>query len=135
MSEDKTKKSISSDDNPLGELPDRDRQGMFSMMVVLLGFTFFTSTMFAGGQIGPHYKFFPDLMYVIILGNLLLGIYVAGLGYIAQRTGYNCPVSPQRSWRADHTVQRHSPRSSSSASACGPEWRQKRTSAARDWRA
>lgn len=92
MNEDKTKKTISSDDNPLGELPDRDRQGMFSMMVVLLGFTFFTSTMFAGGQIGPHYKFFPDLMYVIILGNLLLGLYVAGLGYIAQRTGYNSAV-------------------------------------------
>ena len=92
MSEDKTKKTLASDDNPLGELPDKDRQGMFSMMVVLLGFTFFTSTMFAGGQIGPHYKFFPDLMYVIILGNLLLGIYVAALAYIAQRTGYNSVV-------------------------------------------
>ncbi|OLS02223.1 cytosine permease [Tissierella creatinophila] len=91
MSENKTKK-IASDDNPLGELPDQDRQGMFSMMVVLLGFTFFTSTMFAGGQIGPNYKFFPDLMYVIILGNLLLGIYVAALGYIAQKTGYNSVV-------------------------------------------
>lgn len=92
MSEEQVKESFSSDDNPLGELPDKDRQGMFSMMVVLLGFTFFTSTMFAGGQIGPHYKFFPDLMYVIILGNLLLGIYVAALGYIAQRTGYNSVV-------------------------------------------
>lgn len=92
MSEDKSKKKLGSDDNPLGELPDSDKQGMFSMMVVLLGFTFFTSTMFAGGQIGPHYKFFPDLMYVIILGNLLLGIYVAALGYIAQRTGYNSVV-------------------------------------------
>ena len=92
MAEDKGKKKLGSDDNPLGELPDSDKQGMFSMMVVLLGFTFFTSTMFAGGQIGPHYKFFPDLMYVIILGNLLLGIYVAALGYIAQRTGYNSVV-------------------------------------------
>lgn len=92
MSEDKTKKTFTSDDNPLGELPNKDRQGMFSMMVVLLGFTFFTSTMFAGGQIGPHYKFFPDLIIVILIGNLLLGIYVAALGYIAQRTGYNSVV-------------------------------------------
>lgn len=91
MSDDKSKK-IASSDNPLGELPDKDRQGMFSMMVVLLGFTFFTSTMFAGGQIGPHYKFFPDLLIVIIIGNLLLGIYVAILAYAAQKTGYNSVV-------------------------------------------
>ena len=93
MSEDKVKeKKLGSDDSPLGELPEGDKQGMFSMMVVLLGFTFFTSTMFAGGQIGPHYEFFPDLMYVIALGNILLGLYVAALAYIAQRTGYSSVV-------------------------------------------
>ncbi len=90
--QEKAKLIQSSDDNPLGEVPDRDKQGMFSMMMVLLGFTFFTSTMFAGGQIGPHHKFFPDLILVIILGDLLLGIYVSFLAYISQRTGYSSVV-------------------------------------------
>ncbi|MCF8090023.1 MAG: cytosine permease [Desulfotignum sp.] len=92
MKNDKGKKTISSDDNPLGELPYKDRQGMFSMMVVLLGFTFFTSTMFAGGQIGPNFAFWPDMIIVICIGNLLLGIYVSLLSVVAQKTGYTSVV-------------------------------------------
>jgi cytosine permease len=92
MDKDKTKKTISSDDNPLGEMPYKKRQGMFSMMVVLLGFTFFTSTMFAGGRIGTHFVFWPDMVIIICIGNLLLGIYVSLLSIIAQKTGYTTVV-------------------------------------------
>lgn len=95
MINDKSKEKqliVSSDDNPLGDVPEDKREGMFSMMVVLLGFTFFTSTMFGGGEVGAHFKFFPDLIYAVVIGNLVLGIYVALLGYISQKTGYSSVI-------------------------------------------
>lgn len=82
----------SSEDFPLGEVPQQERKGYWSMGMVMLGFTFFTSTMFAGAQLGSAYKFWPDLVLIIILGNFLLGTYVAFLAYIAQKTGYNSVV-------------------------------------------
>ncbi|WP_298778250.1 cytosine permease [uncultured Fretibacterium sp.] len=74
-------------DYPLTEVPASARAGLFSLSMVLAGFTFFTSVMWAGGELGVHYKFWPDLMYVVIVGDFLLGTYAAVLGYIAFSTG------------------------------------------------
>ena len=58
------------------------------MGLVLLGFTFFTATMWAGGTVGTAFDF-STLLWVLLAGNLLLGIYAAILGYIAARSGMN----------------------------------------------
>ncbi len=76
-----------SEDFPLSAVPEDHRKGFWSVSIVLLGFVFFTSTMWAGGRIGLSFKLWPDLVLITVLGNLLLGSYVAVLGYIAQRTG------------------------------------------------
>lgn len=78
-----------SQDYPLSEVPASARKSFGSLCVVLLGFTFFTATMFAGGRIGAAFPFWPDLVMVILAGNLLLGLYVAILGLIGFRTGLN----------------------------------------------
>ncbi|RQW64672.1 cytosine permease [Vibrio viridaestus] len=75
-------------DYPLSEVPQQNRKGLISMAAVLLGFTFFTSTMWAGGSLGTAFSI-TDLMPVLIVGNLILGIYAAALGYIAYKTGLN----------------------------------------------
>ena len=75
-------------DYPLSEVPQHARKGLASMAMVLLGFTFFTATMFAGGKLGVAFDF-TTLLMVIVLGNLLLGIYAASLGYIAFKSGLN----------------------------------------------
>lgn len=80
---------VEAEDFPLVEVPFSARKGVLSISLVLLGFTFFTATMWAGGKLGVAYKFWPDLIWIIVLGNLLLGGYVAVLGYIAYRTGLN----------------------------------------------
>lgn len=74
-------------DYPLSEVPSGGRKSLASLSVVLLGFTFFTATMFGGGRLGPAFPFWPDLIGVLIVGNLLLGCYVAVLGWIACRSG------------------------------------------------
>ncbi|HSV56278.1 MAG TPA: cytosine permease, partial [Magnetospirillaceae bacterium] len=76
------------EDYPLSEVPDSDRKSLASISVVLLGFTFFTATMWGGGSLGVAFDF-KSLIGVVLLGNLLLGIYVAILGFIAFKSGLN----------------------------------------------
>ncbi len=75
-------------DYPLGPVPLDKRKSVWYMGLVLLGFTFFTATMWAGGSVGVAFDF-PTMLMVLAAGNLLLGIYAAVLGYIAARTGLN----------------------------------------------
>lgn len=82
------KKSIV-EDFPLEEVPKENRKSFWSLTSVLLGFTFFTATMWAGGTLGTAFKLFSDLLIIITFGNLLLGAYVAALGYISFKSGLN----------------------------------------------
>jgi cytosine permease len=75
-------------DYPLSEVPQGARKGLFSTSILLFGFTFFTATMFAGGKIGMAFDF-TSLIWAAVIGNLLLGLYAAVLGYIACRSGLN----------------------------------------------
>ena len=76
------------EDFPLSEVPMESRKSLLSTSVVLLGFTFFTATMWGGGRLGVAFPF-GTLLGVVALGNLLLGAYVALLGFIAFKTGLN----------------------------------------------
>ena len=78
----------SKNDFPLSAVPADQRKGLWSMMSVLLGFTFFTATMWAGGSLGTAFSFY-EIIGIIIIGNLLLGSYAASLAYIAYKTGLN----------------------------------------------
>ena len=60
---------------------------MISLAPILAGFTLYSGTLFAGGIIGPSFQFWPNLVGLIIIGNLILGLYAALLGYIAGETG------------------------------------------------
>ena len=75
-------------DYPLSEVPYSARKGLFSTSIMLFSFTFFTATMFAGGKIGMAFDF-TTLIWAAVIGNLLLGLYAAVLGFIASRSGLN----------------------------------------------
>ncbi len=91
MPEEKKRNGGIQEDFPLSEVPAEARKSLFSTAVVLLGFTFFTATMWGGGKLGVAYDF-KTLMGVVALGNLLLGIYVAILGFIAFKSGLNAAL-------------------------------------------
>lgn len=76
----------SQEDYPLSAVPQSDRKSLMSTAMVLLGFTFFTGTMFGGGTVGVAFDF-TSMLGILFVGNLLLGLYAAVLGIIAQRTG------------------------------------------------
>ncbi len=73
-------------DFPLGEVPAEARTSGASLYFVLFGFTFFTSTMFAGGQVGPSFAW-SELLLVILAGNVILATYASVLAVIAFRSG------------------------------------------------
>ena len=78
----------SEEDFPLSEVPMEARKSLLSTSVVLLGFTFFTATMWGGGKLGVAFDF-GTLISIVIIGNLLLGVYVGILSYIACESGLN----------------------------------------------
>lgn len=74
-------------DYPLSPVPAAARRGLISISVVLLGFTFFYPTMYAGAQIGRACRFWPDLFLILGAGSLILGFYVAGLCAVSASPG------------------------------------------------
>ncbi|MGY1841668.1 MULTISPECIES: cytosine permease [unclassified Modestobacter] len=73
-------------DYPIDPVPASARRSLFSLSIVLLGFTFFTPTMLAGAQIGAAFPA-TSLIWVLLLGSAVLGIYVGAIGGIGARTG------------------------------------------------
>ncbi len=75
------------EDYPLSAVPGDKRKSIWSLAPILMGFTLYSGTLFAGGLVGPNFRFFPDLIGLIIAGNLILGVYAAALAFIAAKTG------------------------------------------------
>jgi len=90
-------KNIVNEDFPLSAVPQGRRQNFWSLAVVLLGFTYYTGTMFAGGTIGAGFDF-KTLVWVILLGNLILGGYSAVLAWIAAKTGLTTVLMARHSF-------------------------------------
>ena len=73
------------------------RQGLWAAMVVLVGFTFFTPSMTAGGNLGIGMNA-AGFVAAMLIGNIFLGIYCGILGYIGQKTGLTLDLLAHRSF-------------------------------------
>ncbi|MGL5355454.1 MAG: cytosine permease, partial [Cetobacterium sp.] len=65
---------------------EKDRRGMLSMFVIMLGFTFFSASMWTGGTLGIGLTG-AEFILAVLLGNLILGIFTGALAYIGSTTG------------------------------------------------
>ncbi len=81
------KRGSVAEDYPLSPVPTTARKSLISLAPILAGFTLYSGTLFAGGLVGPSFQFWPDLIALILVGNLILGLYAALLGFIAAETG------------------------------------------------
>lgn len=62
------------------------RRGFWTMLVIMLGFSFFSASMWAGGRLGTALTA-PMFLLSVLIGNLLLGLYTGSLAYVAAKTG------------------------------------------------
>ena len=82
-----TQPTQASEDYPLAAVPPSARKPLRSLVPLLMGFTLTSTTLLAGGAIAPSFRFWPDLVVIIVISNLMLGLYCAALGYIAYQSG------------------------------------------------
>ncbi|MGD6855734.1 cytosine permease [Bacillus infantis] len=73
-------------DFSLSAVPQRHRSGFWRMLVVMLGLTFFSASMWSGGTLGSGLTFM-QFIGIVLAGNLILGAYTGALAYIAAKTG------------------------------------------------
>jgi len=85
-------------DFPLAPVPAEARRAILSIGTVLLGFTFFYATMYAGAAVGAAYRFWPDLHVVLACGSAVLGLYVALLAAVGARTGLTTVLLARRAF-------------------------------------
>ena len=69
-----------------GAVSAESRKGFLSMLMVMLGFTFFSASMWAGSTLGAGMDF-TGFLWAVMAGNLILGAYCGALAFIAARTG------------------------------------------------
>ncbi|MEO1145667.1 MAG: cytosine permease [Cyanobacteria bacterium J06638_22] len=74
------------EDYPLVPVPMTARKPIWSLAPLLMGFALTSTTLFAGGAIGPAFSF-GSILGLVLVGNLLLGAYCAALGFIAYKSG------------------------------------------------
>lgn len=67
-------------------VPASARRNTLALSAVMLGLTFFSASMWAGGTLGAGLSF-DEFFQAVVAGNIILGIYTAALGYIGARTG------------------------------------------------
>ncbi|SFL46075.1 cytosine permease [Gracilibacillus orientalis] len=70
----------------LQAVPQSHRNGFLKMFVVMLGFTFFSASMLSGGELGLGLTM-KEFIWIVLLGNLILGLYTGGLAFMAAKTG------------------------------------------------
>lgn len=75
-----------SEDYPLTAVPMIARKPIWSLAPLLMGFTLVSTTLISGGIVGAGLTF-SQIIWVVLVGNLVLGSYCAVLGYIAAKSG------------------------------------------------
>ncbi|MBR1633412.1 MAG: cytosine permease [Bacteroidales bacterium] len=73
------------------------RKSTLSMFMVMLGFTFFSASMWVGQQLAAGLDF-SGFLWALLLGGLILAAYTGSLGYIGAKTGLSLDMLAQRSF-------------------------------------
>ena len=74
-----------------------DRRGFGALLVVMLGFTFFSASMWAGATLGNGLQATTFLL-AVLAGNLILGTYTGLLAHIAAKTGLSTHLLARRAF-------------------------------------
>lgn len=78
-------------------VPQSERRGYLTMFMIMLGFTFFSASMWTG-QVLSNGLNFNGFLGALLLGGLILGLYTGILGYIGAESGLSLDLLAVRSF-------------------------------------
>ena len=78
-------------------VPTSSRRGTLTMFMIMLGFTFFSASMWVGQNLAAGLDF-KGFIGALILGGVILGAYTGSLGYIGAESGLSLDLLAQRSF-------------------------------------
>ena len=84
-------------DFELQAVPDSARKGFLPMFMIMMGFTFFSASMSAGGQLGVGLNM-TKFICALLIGNAILGVYTGILGYIGCKTGLTLDLTARHAF-------------------------------------
>ncbi len=78
-------------------VPAEGRKGFLTMFMIMLGFTFFSASMWVGQQLAAGLDFY-GFIKSLILGGMILGLYTGLLGYVGAKTGLSMDLLAKRAF-------------------------------------
>ena len=76
---------------------NKGRKSNLSMFMVMLGFTFFSASMWVGQQLAAGLKF-DGFIWALVLGGIILAAYTGALGWIGAESGLSLDMLARRSF-------------------------------------
>ena len=78
-------------------VPQSGRRSLITMFMIMLGFTFFSASMWVGQELAEGLDF-GGFVGALIVGGIILGVYTGLLGYVGAKTGLSMDLLAQRSF-------------------------------------
>ena len=76
-------------------VPVIHRRGLLTMFMIMLGFTFFSASMWVGQQLAKGLDFY-GFIGALVVGGLILGAYTGALGFIGAESGLSLDLLAPR---------------------------------------
>ena len=73
------------------------RRSNLSMFMIMMGFTFFSASMWVGQNLADGLNFY-DFIWALLLGGAILGAYTGALGYVGAKSGLSLDLLAVRSF-------------------------------------
>lgn len=84
-------------DHSLESVPKTERRGFLTMFMIMLGFTFFSASMWTGQTLSDGLDF-SGFIGALLLGGAILGVYTSLLAYVGCKTGLSMDLLAQHSF-------------------------------------
>ena len=84
-------------------VPHYARRGIVTMFMIMLGFTFFSASMWVGKELADGLDF-GGFIISMIIGGLILSLYTGLLGYVGAETGMSLDLLARKAFGAKRLV-------------------------------
>lgn len=93
----KEKEQVVDKDYQDSAVPQSSRRSTLTMFMIMMGFTFFSASMWAGKTLADGMDF-SNFLSALMLGGLILSLYTGSLGYVGAKTGLSLDLLARKAF-------------------------------------